>query len=168
MQPGRIPLLQDHPAQRSCPSHVTGQWDALDCCCQDLPSQLAHPSSLRFARSQGPRPLICDVKIQEAKAEPFNVLLIMVHISSSSLICPLMSFPLHSILAFDSCKTWRSVFLHVRSHRTLRLEHLKKKIFFCFVIGVELLYNVVLVSAGQQRDSGIGIHISPPTPILPF
>ena len=30
-----------------------------------------------FARSQGPLSLFCDVKMQEAKAEPSNVLLIM-------------------------------------------------------------------------------------------
>ena len=41
-----------------------------------------------FARSQGPRPLFCDVKMQEAQAEPSNVLLIMSLLSS----CPLVSF----------------------------------------------------------------------------
>ena len=32
-----------------------------------------------------------------------------------------------------------------------------------FLIGVELLYNFVLVSAVQQRESAMSVHISPPS-----
>ena len=38
----------------------------------------------------------------------------------------------------------------------------KDSVFF-FLIGVYLLYNVVLVSAVQQRESAVCIHISPPS-----
>ena len=34
---------------------------------------------------------------------------------------------------------------------------------FCFLIGIQSLYNVVLVSAGQQSELAICIHISPPS-----
>ena len=32
-----------------------------------------------------------------------------------------------------------------------------------FIIGIELLYNVVLISAVQQRESAMCIHIFPPS-----
>ena len=48
-------------------------------------------------------------------------------------------------------------------HGNLTLSELKElKIFLNFFIGVELLYNVVLVSTVQQSESAIRRHISPP------
>ena len=41
--------------------------------------------------------------------------------------------------------------------------YLKKLFLNLFLIGGELLYNVVLVSAVQQCESAISIHISPPS-----
>ena len=35
--------------------------------------------------------------------------------------------------------------------------------FFFFLIGVELFYNVVLVSAVQQSESALCIHVTPPS-----
>ena len=39
----------------------------------------------------------------------------------------------------------------------------KVKLFFFFFIGVQLLYNVVLVSAVQQSESVTCICVSPPS-----
>ena len=40
--------------------------------------------------------------------------------------------------------------------------------FLLIFIGVQLLYNIVLVSTVQQSESAIGIHISPLLDFLPI
>ena len=43
------------------------------------------------------------------------------------------------------------------------VEKLLKVISFFFLIEVQLLYNVVLVSAVQQSESAVCVHMSPPS-----
>ena len=83
--------------------------------------------------------------------------------------------PFHTLAQWfsNSIVTWMNVYYSC-------LEGLKKQIsrspilrvsffFFNFLIGGNLLYNVVLVSVSQQRESAIIIHISPPCwASLPF
>ena len=53
-----------------------------------------------------------------------------------------------------------------KSARDLNLDQAPESIFFIyfckFLIGGQLLYNIVLVSAVQQHESALSIHISPP------
>ena len=80
-------------------------------------------------------------------------------------------YPLHSKIVFLFTLT-SDLFFFLRFHSFLLLSNIPLSIYttslsthlVClFLIGVELLYNVVLVSSVQQSESTICIPISPPS-----